>query len=689
MQAAEQQTVKSDPDVEVNAASASTAIEADVDLTPPKKRIKSEQASRRASIEPVQNPFAAASEDGTVNETPSVLSAPEAVKMEQDGVARAPAARLADQMPTTSVAPSRAFKSEPSPSSSATPSATATSAMPNDADTPSGPAAKKKKTSSTTKKESTASSSSSKTKKSASSTKKASSSASTSTHAETSSSRGKPKVEILSPPPTTSAANAPDADEEEEDNALYCICQRRQDDVEGGMIMCDRCDQWYHYRCMGMTEDDAELVDQFICPPCHDVTGEQTTYKEACARSGCRRAAVTPFSRFCSDRCGVLAVTANMAALKVEKNKAAIAAYEANRRVMAGRKTEGLTERTDHYAGEWSRIHEGANDDAVLEQRLGLADAFAMMVNGDREEASPAANDVPNGVVADTGINGTPAEPSPSPLPRTQETQTSPSQPTTAESSSATSLINIHEQIDLVTRQMFAVDLEKARLNARLDRLDHRSKLLHLASDRVPTLPPVGSSSTTAAGAADANGDGDGDEDMPEESVKKPSKKKKAGSKSKSKAAAEGSGPRCGYDQRLHWNDAIFDAWAHAEPGSSILSEHAALDGILDDAEDADSPQAKVVCATGKRKCKRHMDWSNLCELSLDAEKASLNADSLTLSQLKLGLAETLTRLREELEAVKELVEVQERRERRRREDRDREIAFQVANQGTRRGAAA
>lgn len=32
-----------------------------------------------------------------------------------------------------------------------------------------------------------------------------------------------------------------------------------------------RCDGWYHPPCVGMPEDEIEIVDQFICPPC--VTG--------------------------------------------------------------------------------------------------------------------------------------------------------------------------------------------------------------------------------------------------------------------------------------------------------------------------------------------------------------------------------------------------------------------------------
>ncbi len=130
------------------------------------------------------------------------------------------------------------------------------------------------------------------------------------------------------------------------------------------MIMCDRCEQWYHYRCMGITEDDAELVDQFICPPCHAITGEATTYKMACARDGCRRAAGTPFSKYCSERCGVLMVTSRMGGLRVDRGVAGWRGWRgwvwaADRRVEVARKTEGFTVRAEGYGKGWRKVQAG------------------------------------------------------------------------------------------------------------------------------------------------------------------------------------------------------------------------------------------------------------------------------------------------------------------------------------------
>ena len=46
------------------------------------------------------------------------------------------------------------------------------------------------------------------------------------------------------------------------------LCGKCQEDVAAlaeKMIQCDNCDQWYHYDCVGVDEEDAEHID-FVCP---------------------------------------------------------------------------------------------------------------------------------------------------------------------------------------------------------------------------------------------------------------------------------------------------------------------------------------------------------------------------------------------------------------------------------------
>ena len=55
-----------------------------------------------------------------------------------------------------------------------------------------------------------------------------------------------------------------DDDEDDDDGELFCIC-RRPDDHKW-MIGCDGgCDDWFHGKCVNMKEEDAELIDKYIC----------------------------------------------------------------------------------------------------------------------------------------------------------------------------------------------------------------------------------------------------------------------------------------------------------------------------------------------------------------------------------------------------------------------------------------
>ena len=58
----------------------------------------------------------------------------------------------------------------------------------------------------------------------------------------------------------------------EEENALhkkrklYCICQRPGNAVDGTMIECETCNEWYHCQCVSIREDS--IPSSWECHRC-------------------------------------------------------------------------------------------------------------------------------------------------------------------------------------------------------------------------------------------------------------------------------------------------------------------------------------------------------------------------------------------------------------------------------------
>ena len=52
-----------------------------------------------------------------------------------------------------------------------------------------------------------------------------------------------------------------------EPHQLYCICRTAD---ESNMIGCDKCEEWYHFGCVGI--DISQILDiesyEFTCPRC-------------------------------------------------------------------------------------------------------------------------------------------------------------------------------------------------------------------------------------------------------------------------------------------------------------------------------------------------------------------------------------------------------------------------------------
>ncbi|XP_072386734.1 nucleosome-remodeling factor subunit NURF301 isoform X2 [Diabrotica undecimpunctata] len=48
---------------------------------------------------------------------------------------------------------------------------------------------------------------------------------------------------------------------------LYCLCQQPYDDSQF-YICCDRCQDWFHGRCVGILQSEADNIDEYVCPRC-------------------------------------------------------------------------------------------------------------------------------------------------------------------------------------------------------------------------------------------------------------------------------------------------------------------------------------------------------------------------------------------------------------------------------------
>ena len=57
---------------------------------------------------------------------------------------------------------------------------------------------------------------------------------------------------------TAKALNSGDADEvfDENEHELFCVCQQPYN-ADTAMIECDACGEWYHMKCVGLTQVSA------------------------------------------------------------------------------------------------------------------------------------------------------------------------------------------------------------------------------------------------------------------------------------------------------------------------------------------------------------------------------------------------------------------------------------------------
>lgn len=128
--------------------------------------------------------------------------------------------------------------------------------------------------------------------------------------------KGKAKTSTATPRPSTPLVNGftngdfgspGSAASDMSDDTPYCICRRP--DNGDYMVACDGgCNDWYHGKCVNMKEEDAPLIDQYVCPRCAAAGKGGTTWKPKCRNGGCNNPARLTKgnpSKYCSEKCGV------------------------------------------------------------------------------------------------------------------------------------------------------------------------------------------------------------------------------------------------------------------------------------------------------------------------------------------------------------------------------------------------
>ncbi|CAF1278220.1 unnamed protein product [Adineta ricciae] len=73
-------------------------------------------------------------------------------------------------------------------------------------------------------------------------------------------------------PNDKSKAKNPSSPTDANDEPRYCICQKREDELNDQdndfMIECDGCNGWFHGKCIGLADRIADDIEKYFCPEC-------------------------------------------------------------------------------------------------------------------------------------------------------------------------------------------------------------------------------------------------------------------------------------------------------------------------------------------------------------------------------------------------------------------------------------
>ena len=57
--------------------------------------------------------------------------------------------------------------------------------------------------------------------------------------------------------------------EQSSPDQVYCICRKEED---GLIIQCDSCDEWFHGDCISVIQEEADLMENYVCSLCLEDT---------------------------------------------------------------------------------------------------------------------------------------------------------------------------------------------------------------------------------------------------------------------------------------------------------------------------------------------------------------------------------------------------------------------------------
>ena len=83
----------------------------------------------------------------------------------------------------------------------------------------------------------------------------------------------------------SASASGRGAEYEENEQELLCVCQQPYN-VDTAMISCDVCEDWYHLRCVGVTQTAAKSMKKYTCSVCLALKGNAEPLEAALVEVG-------------------------------------------------------------------------------------------------------------------------------------------------------------------------------------------------------------------------------------------------------------------------------------------------------------------------------------------------------------------------------------------------------------------